>query len=123
MRSMTSQGTAHGRFTRAIANGNLRSAEMAARELGRLALADALALTALLALQESDRFDRAAVRWHGRFALETRGLSLDESQLALAAVAALHGPAAASAAETLASLGARYRLQLAPALRPLRSSG
>jgi hypothetical protein len=41
---MTSQGTAHGRFTRALASGNLRAAESAARELGRLSLKDALRL-------------------------------------------------------------------------------
>jgi hypothetical protein len=46
---MTSQGTAHGRFTRAIGNWNLRGAEMAARELGRLSLDDALKLCVLLA--------------------------------------------------------------------------
>jgi hypothetical protein len=32
---VTSQETAHGRFTRAVATKNLREAEMAARELGR----------------------------------------------------------------------------------------
>jgi hypothetical protein len=46
---MTSQGTAHGRFQRAIINRNLQNAEMAAREMGGLSLADALALCELLA--------------------------------------------------------------------------
>lgn len=36
-----------------------------------------------------EKFDRAAVRWHGRFVLEVPGLSLAESQLALGAVASL----------------------------------
>jgi hypothetical protein len=35
-------------LTRCIANGNLRGAEMAARELGRLSLDDALQLCVLL---------------------------------------------------------------------------
>jgi hypothetical protein len=46
---MTSQGTAHGRFQRAIRNRNLRNAEMAAREMGELSLPDALAFYLLLA--------------------------------------------------------------------------
>src|SRR5205809_7741636 len=67
---MTSQGTALGRFTRAVANGNLRGAEMAARELGRLGLDDALRLCLLLAVQDPARFDRAALRWLERFLAE-----------------------------------------------------
>ena len=67
---MTSQGTAHGRFTRAVANGNLRGAEMAARELGRLGLDDALWLCLLLADHDPARFDRAALRWLERFIAE-----------------------------------------------------
>src|SRR5438128_9691917 len=60
---MTSEGTASGRFTRAIAQKNLRGAEMAARELGRLSLRDALKLCVLLAERDLPRFDRAALRW------------------------------------------------------------
>jgi hypothetical protein len=41
---MTSQGTAHGRFTRAIRGGHLLNAEIAARELGALSLSDSLAV-------------------------------------------------------------------------------
>src|SRR2546423_14449519 len=67
---MTSQGTAHGRFTRAVANGNLRGAEMAARELGRLGLDDALRLCLPLADHDPARFDRAALRWLERFIAE-----------------------------------------------------
>jgi hypothetical protein len=44
---MTSQGTAHGRFQRAIKRGHLLPAEMAARELGALSLSDSLALVLL----------------------------------------------------------------------------
>jgi hypothetical protein len=45
---MTSQGTSHGRFQRAIQRRQLRAAEMAARELGGLNLAEALDLTLLM---------------------------------------------------------------------------
>jgi len=34
--TMTSQGTAHGRFQRALERRNVRGAEMAAREIGQL---------------------------------------------------------------------------------------
>jgi hypothetical protein len=86
---MTSQGTAHGRFTRAIKTRNLFNAELAARELGGLALDDALDLVVLIAETKPERLDRAAVRWHGRLAVESQLLTLAESQLALAALAAL----------------------------------
>jgi hypothetical protein len=41
---MTSQGTAHGRFQRAIHSRNGQNAEMAAREMGDCHLSDALLL-------------------------------------------------------------------------------
>jgi hypothetical protein len=44
---MTSQGTAHGRFQRAIHRRHVQAAEMAAREMGGLSLADALLLCEL----------------------------------------------------------------------------
>jgi hypothetical protein len=69
---VTSQGTAHGRFTRAIERRQLRGAEMAARELGRLSPADALALVLLILEQAPHRSERAAARWVSLF-LETAG--------------------------------------------------
>jgi hypothetical protein len=63
---MTSQGTAHGRFLRAINSRNLQNAETAAREIGGLSLADALALCELLAATDQ-RYERAALRWLQRF--------------------------------------------------------
>jgi hypothetical protein len=60
--TMTSQGTAHGRFQRAIRDRHLRRATMAARELGTVSLADALALTLLTAETGDDRWPRAAAR-------------------------------------------------------------
>jgi hypothetical protein len=41
---MTSQGSAHGRFQRAIARRSLFHAELAAREMGHVNLTHALAL-------------------------------------------------------------------------------
>jgi hypothetical protein len=105
---VTSPGTAHARFQRAIANGNLWAAETAARELGRLPLGSALALTALIADVAPQRFERAAVRWHGRFVVEVPGLTLAESQLALGAVASLLGGDRSTAVWVLGELGAAH---------------
>jgi len=52
---MTSEGTARGRFQRAIHARNLLNAETAAREMGGLSLADALALCELLAAADPNR--------------------------------------------------------------------
>jgi hypothetical protein len=82
---MTSQGTAHGRFQRAIRNRNLLNAEIAARELGGLSLADALDLTLLMRETDRWRYERAAIRWLERF-MEERQPSLSEIVLASAAL-------------------------------------
>src|SRR5690349_23602477 len=77
---MTSEGSAQGRFTRAIKARNLFRAEVAARELRGLSLVDALELVILIASQRPDRLDRAAVRWHGRPEVEVPTLTLAESR-------------------------------------------
>jgi hypothetical protein len=86
---MTSQGSATGRFTRAVQQRNLRGAEIAAKEMGGLPLILALDYLALLADVRPDRFDLAALRWHGRLELEAATLTFAESQLALAALGSL----------------------------------
>jgi len=86
---MTSQGSARGRFTRAIQQRNLWAAETSLRESGAVSLADALGYLDLLAEQKPEKLERAAVRWHGRLETEATFLTLAESQLALAALASL----------------------------------
>jgi hypothetical protein len=86
---MTSQGSAHGRFTRAIQRRNLWAAEGSLRELGTVSLEDALGYLDLLAEQKPEKLERAAVRWHGRLETEAPILTLAESQLALAALASI----------------------------------
>jgi hypothetical protein len=86
---VTSQGSAHGRFTRALQQRNLWAAESSLRELGTVPLDDALSYLALLAEQKPEKLERAAVRWHGRLETEAPFLSLAELQLALAALASL----------------------------------
>src|SRR5438105_359951 len=86
---MTSQGTAHGRFTRAIKQRNLFAAEIALREIGTPSLLDALDYLELLAETKVEKLQGASLRWHGRFELETTTLTIAESQLALSALGAL----------------------------------
>ena len=86
---MTSQGTAHGRFTRAIQRRNLFQAELALREMGTPSLLVALDYLELLAEVKPEKLEPAAVRWHGRLEVEAAAMTLAESQLALAALASL----------------------------------
>jgi hypothetical protein len=88
---MTSQGTAHGRFQRAIHRRHLQAAETAAREMGGLSLADALSLCELLAATDPKRYERAASRWLQRF-IDERLPPLTEVALAASALVELrHG--------------------------------
>jgi hypothetical protein len=89
---MTSQGTAHGRFQRAIKRRHLLDAEIAAGELGGLNLAEALDLTLLMRETDRWRYERAAVRWLKR-SLEERRPSLREIALASTALAEVGGAA------------------------------
>jgi hypothetical protein len=99
---MTSEGSAHGRFTRAIKRRNLFQAEIAAREMRGLSLPDALELVILIAALRPDRLERAAIRWHGRLEVEVPVLTLAESRFALAALERL--PADPRAADMLRKL-------------------
>jgi hypothetical protein len=88
---MTSQGTPRGRFQRAIHARHVQNAEMAAREMGGLSLADALLLCELLAKTDVARYERAALRWLQRF-IDERLPPLTEVALAASALAELrHG--------------------------------
>jgi hypothetical protein len=100
---MTSQGTARGRFGRAIQRRHLTAAEMAAREMGGLSLDDALSLCELLGELDPDRFERAALRWLQRFADE-RQPALAEVVLAASALAEVRHGTRAVGMETLRRL-------------------
>ena len=97
-------GTPHGNFRKALATGNPLIATTAALEGRRLGLADALALTLLYRDQDPGRYERAAVRWHSRFCAEARNVTHEDSQLALAALAALRGARPESGARALIGL-------------------
>ena len=87
---MTAQGSALTRYRRALERRHIFGAEIAAREMAFLSLRDALGLLALYAAEDSPKFDKAAVRWLGRLALEADDLELIDLQVAAAALLVLH---------------------------------
>lgn len=86
---VTSQGSLGGRFSRALKQRNLWGAEMALREMKQPSLLVVLDYLDLLAELKPEKLPLAAIRWHGRLELEASTLTLNDSQLALAALAAL----------------------------------
>jgi hypothetical protein len=101
---VTSQGTAHGRFQRAIRDKWVFHAELAARELGSLTLSDALKLVLLYAEAEPAKFERAAVRWLGRYLTEGKNVSLLKAHIALAALGELRSGESKAAVKLLTGL-------------------
>lgn len=83
---MTSQGSPYARFRRALGTGNLNLVLAAAAELPRVGLDDALRICRLM-VDAPDLFERASVRWLGRFCLEARDLTLVDVQTAAGALA------------------------------------
>src|SRR5207302_11434835 len=79
---VTSDGNPYARFRRALETGNEALVTTAALELPRIALDDALRICLVLRGGDPDRYERAAVRWLGRFALEARGVTIDALRLA-----------------------------------------
>lgn len=100
---MTAEGSPRARFRRAIERRSLLNAELAAREMGKVALEEALQLVVLYAEQADPRADRAAVKFLGRLFTEKR-MELSLAAQCVQLVAALRGPDAERAARALAAL-------------------
>jgi hypothetical protein len=64
------KGSAYSNFRRALDTGNLTIIRAAAAELPAINLEDALAVCLVVADREPERFERAALRWLGRYCLE-----------------------------------------------------
>ena len=92
---------------------NVTEARSAPAELETVGLVEALELCLLLCDAEPSRFERAALRWHGRYCREVAGVELDEGQAVLAGLGALRGPRAKAAARGLAELLYRRGLERA----------
>src|SRR3954454_11732690 len=115
MRShMTSDGSPYARLVRAIRVGNLAIIEATAAELGWVALTDALAILLVIEAKDDDRFERSAIRWAGRLALEVPDLDLAELAGALES---LHALPAEHAQRTLLQLAGRARGPRRPAAK------
>ena len=85
---MTSQGSASGRFIRAVQRRHIRAAEIALREMEDVSLSNALALVILFGLEDDPRFERAAQRWLTRARREA-ALNHRQTELLRAALGAL----------------------------------
>src|SRR5947199_10689653 len=106
---MTSGGSSYVRFRRALEIGNELLVVAAARELPRVALDDALRICLVLRDGDPDRYQRAAVRWLGRFALEARHVTIEDLRTAADALDALP-ERAAEAMECLQELCVAHRV-------------
>jgi hypothetical protein len=89
MFAMTSDGNPYARFRRALQTGNAALVTAAALELPRVKLDDALRICLVLRGGDPERYERAAVRWLGRFALEARNVTIDDLRVAAEALDAL----------------------------------
>jgi hypothetical protein len=106
---MTSQGSAVARLRRSLDGGHLMMAELAARELLRVPLVEALRLCLLMEAADDERYDRAVARWIGRFISECQHVGVGDLRTALDAFEALPDP---NAKESLVGLLARHGLVL-----------
>jgi hypothetical protein len=88
---LTAAGHPRAIFRRAIDRRNLLVAEMTARELGRVSLAEALELTALIALKDPRRHGRAGARWIRRYLDENKSAGLDDVVFVAGCLSALGG--------------------------------
>lgn len=81
------------RVQAALSSGDLGFLRRHAKEIGGFNLADALRICVLIHEQDRERYESAAVRWLGRFALEAPLTTLDDLAAAIDAFDALpHDP-------------------------------
>jgi hypothetical protein len=88
----TSQGHPRTIFRRALERENLVLAEVTAREIGRVTIAEALELTALVARKQPHRYGRFAVRWLCLYLEEHEKATLDDVALLVSNLAISRDP-------------------------------
>jgi hypothetical protein len=102
-------GISRPRFLAALDAGDLAFIRSNAAALPPIRLSEALRICLMFRDQDPERYERAALRWLGRFALEAPVATFDDLQLALDALDAL--PQEADAAmEQLSALCVRHNL-------------
>jgi hypothetical protein len=99
---LTSGGSPYARFQRALETGDIALVRAAAAELPQVELGDALRIVWLYR-DDDQLYERAAVRWVGRFALEAKRATLEDVQTALSGLASV-AMGFPSALEDLANL-------------------
>jgi hypothetical protein len=72
------KGSPYARFRRALDTGNIAIVRAAAAELPTIGLQDALRVCLLLREAEPEMYNRAVIRWLGRFCLERPDVTLYE---------------------------------------------
>jgi hypothetical protein len=112
---VTSDGSPITRLRAALRAGDLLRVRGVAAELPYISLPDALMILDLIESQDERGFEPAAVRWAGRLALETPGLTLAQLHLAIEALDGLPGNEAKA---TLGALARRARARPAEVARP-----
>ncbi len=103
----------YARIRAAIDAGDLPFVRRYAREDGTIRLDDALRVCLLIRDQDPERFERAAVRWLGRFVLEARDATLEEARVAAESLEELRTDANTAMAE-LAELCIRRQIGFGP---------
>jgi hypothetical protein len=88
---MTSQGSPHARFRRALATKNLLLIRAAAAELPRISTAEAAAILLVTEQVTPDRYEATALRWLTKLVLECHDVALADVAAAAKALAALPG--------------------------------
>jgi hypothetical protein len=97
------------RVLAALDKGDLEFIRAHAARLAPISLPDALRICLMVRDQDPERYEAAAVRWLGRFALEARRATIDDVRHAADALAALpEQPQAAM--EQLSGLCLRHHL-------------
>lgn len=86
---VTAQGSPLTRLRRALAGGDLLAARVAASDLPHVGLDEAAALLVLIAREDPEKLDAAAVRFLGRACLERSFITLSDAQLLVACLAQL----------------------------------
>ena len=87
---MSIKGSAYLNFLRALDRGDILLVRAAAAELPRINLGDALRICLVFRTSsEPGLFERAAVRWLGRFCLEAKDVQLAELEQAAVALGAM----------------------------------
>jgi hypothetical protein len=102
---VTSDGSAYSRFQRALKTRNLNLIRTAAAELGSVSLLDAVSILVVIRERDPAGFERAAVRWLGRFLSERPAVRLDAAAEAVDAFIRLRAsPDATNAVHALRGL-------------------